>query len=366
MINNSELSEAKDKLDSLIGKSRILMYKPIQIAEILYMSRIEKISIKEIESQPEKYRNPSKKWRDIISVRLFNQVCTSSQKFQDNIFENNAMIPHTIAILAEHNNEKSGIVERYIYQQIAKKQSTVCSLISELHNAKPETFELETFLSKFSNEKGIKRSIDQCYEAVVYSLFDTLVTHLEINVRVEANKSKSDLLMEFEDFTRVLINIDSENRSITVPAKIYRAGVTNAADKGLDMWANFGPAIQVKHLSLTEELAEDIVDSIAADQIIIVCKDVEINIIKNLCTQLGFKKNIQGIITKNDLIKWYNRALRGKYAHILAKDLLLNLRLEFGNGFPYSETLIDFYNERKYNLIGKIESPFYDEEVDIL
>ena len=39
------------------------------------------------------------------------------------------------------------------------------------------------------------------------------------------------------------------------PVHIYRVGVTNAADRGLDMWANFGPVIQVKHLTLNEKRA---------------------------------------------------------------------------------------------------------------
>ena len=41
------------------------------------------------------------------------------------------------------------------------------------------------------------------------------------------------------------------------------------------MWSNFGLAIQVKHLSLDEELAENIVESISADKIVIVCKQAE-------------------------------------------------------------------------------------------
>ena len=32
----------------------------------------------------------------------------------------------------------------------------------------------------------------------------------------------------------------------------------NAADRGLDMWANFGPAIQVKHLTLDESAVREI------------------------------------------------------------------------------------------------------------
>jgi hypothetical protein len=41
----------------------------------------------------ESCRNASKKWRDQITQRLIGRISTSSQKFQDNIFEANAMPP---------------------------------------------------------------------------------------------------------------------------------------------------------------------------------------------------------------------------------------------------------------------------------
>jgi type II restriction enzyme len=130
----------------------------------------------------------------------------------------------------------------------------------------------------------------------------------------------------------------------------------------LDMWTNFGPAVQVKHLSLSDELAEDISGSIAADRIIIVCKDAEKDTIYRVCHQLGISERIQGIITKSDLIRWYNKALRGKFSNILAKELLLSLKTEFTNEFPYSRTFKDFYRGRRYHLITESRSPFYENE----
>ena len=58
---NLELQNAKNALDSVIKKSRVHLYKPIQIAEILYRDRVYKdIDINDKES----YRTKSKKWRD--------------------------------------------------------------------------------------------------------------------------------------------------------------------------------------------------------------------------------------------------------------------------------------------------------------
>ena len=63
--------EAKHALDKLIQKSRVHLYKPIQIAEILYHDRIyHDIDLAVLED----YRTKSKKWRDEISKELLGRV----------------------------------------------------------------------------------------------------------------------------------------------------------------------------------------------------------------------------------------------------------------------------------------------------
>ena len=51
-------SEEKEALDKIIRKSRVHLYKPIQIAEILYHDRVHGDIVLE---QKETYRNHSKK-----------------------------------------------------------------------------------------------------------------------------------------------------------------------------------------------------------------------------------------------------------------------------------------------------------------
>jgi len=36
-------------------------------------------------------------------------------------------------------------------------------------------------------------------------------------------------------------------------------------------------------------------------------------------TQIGWRSHIQSIITENDLINWYEKALRGSYSDILGE-----------------------------------------------
>ena len=150
------ITQAKQVLDKLIAKQRVHMYKPIQVAEILYRVRRGELTVFQVEHDLESYRNPSKRWRDSVSRLLLDQVSTSSQKFQDNLFEPNAMPPNVLAALAQANVD--GIVERYIYQKFREKQHRILTLGESLSEATGESFELETFLSEFEHDPGIKRS----------------------------------------------------------------------------------------------------------------------------------------------------------------------------------------------------------------
>lgn len=106
---SSNLDKAKIALDSIIKKSRVHLYKPIQIAEILYKNRTSQ-DINDL-TNLDAYRNSSKKWRDIICMQFLGRISTSSAKFQDNLFEENAMPPYLLKELGKENANKNGIVE---------------------------------------------------------------------------------------------------------------------------------------------------------------------------------------------------------------------------------------------------------------
>ena len=40
---------------------------------------------------------------------------------------------------------------------------------------------------------------------------------------------------------------------LKISSRVFRAGVANAADGGIDLWSNFGWLIQVKHLVLDKK-----------------------------------------------------------------------------------------------------------------
>lgn len=118
------------------------------------------------------------------------------------------------------------------------------------------------------------------------------------------------------------------------------------------MYSNWGPAIQIKHLSLDEELAESIVNGISSDRIVIVCKEAEKRVILSLLTQIGWRSRIQSIVTENDLVRWYDMALRGKYSDILGDKLLAKMRREFASEFPSIDNTPEIIRLRGYSSIS--------------
>lgn len=343
---DKRLEEAKNALDTVIRKSRVHLYKPIQIAEILYRDRVFKdINTSDLET----YRTKSKMWRDTISIALLGRKCTSSAKFQDDIF--NAITPAQIAVLAKENNENAGVVEAYIYKGFANKHSQLSSALDKCLSSTRETFNVKEFIDMFWVEAGLKRSIDKVYEIIVYALFSTLIDTLELKIEISINDEKLDMVKEFEDFTRSVMCLDFSNPTAIQDAKVYRVGVTNAADRGLDMYANWGPAVQIKHLSLDTDLAESIVSEVNSDKIVIVCKTAEKNIIVSLLTQIGWRNKIQSIITEKDLCTWYEKALRGKYGDIMGDKLLNTLIEEIAEEFPSVDNGADCLKDRHYDLI---------------
>lgn len=345
------LEQAKQALDTVIDKGRVHLYKPIQVAEILYRDRVFKdINLGNLED----YRSQSKKWRDAVTIPLVGRKCTSSARFQDDLFNSNATPPSVLVVLGKENRRTGGAVEAYIYNQFTNKHIQLQKALNYCLDATPQTFYVKEFIDSFWSEPGLKRSLDKIYEIVVYALFSTLVDALNFEVAVTVKEDAYPLLREFEDFTQKVMCLDCSNLQHIQEAKVYRVGVTNAADRGLDMYSNWGPAIQIKHLSLDVTIAESIVNSVSSDKIVIVCKDAEKDVIVSLLTQIGWRSHIQSIVTESDLVSWYEKALRGCYAEILGEKLLYCLAQEIADEFPSVDTTPEIIKERHYEKVKEI------------
>jgi type II restriction enzyme len=339
------INEAKERLDKLINKGRHRLYKPIQIAEILYKART---SSDVVPSKRETYRRISNTWKADIALRLFGRRPSLNSRYEDQLFDDAVIPPQILNLLATANQD--GVVEAYIYHMVYGTQILLGDIRAGLDVSKPSAFDLESFLKMFEGESALRRSADKAYEILVYALFDTLANHLGATVTLSVSQDKREIVKDFEKFTTIVLGIDPDLLSISQPARLFRLGVTNAADARIDMWANFGPAVQVKHITLDPEEGKRIVDEVMADKIIIVCKHAEQKVIESIISQVGLKNKIRGFITEKDLVSWYKLCM-AKYANSIGIDVLRALSHEFDVEFPLAKSaeIEKFLKERGYS-----------------
>src|SRR5699024_5424217 len=346
VLDSMDIKTAKWKLDKNISKQRTHMYKPIQIAEILHAYRIGTPDVNP--SDLNTYRTKSKRWRNKVTQNLIGRVSTSSSKYQDDLFDKSAIPPEAITVLSKENNEKNGIVESYIYHRFKERSGMVQDVNNYIHQKTYSDFNLKEFLRIFNSHEGLRRSTDKIYEIIVYSLFYTVINYIDLEITLNIKNYEEELMEDFSEFNTIVLGLNNEEPIQGKKGNIYRLGSTNTADKGLDMWSNFGLVIQVKHLSLTDEESEEISDSLKSDQIIIACKSTEKNLINSLITQIGWRNKIQGIVTEKDLIHWYNLCFT-KYQEELGESVLINLSRELEEEFPYTHKLEVFMVSRNYS-----------------
>ena len=344
---------AKNQLDTLIRKSRVHFYKPIQVAEILHRDRIERdIDLDDLES----YRTPSRQWRDKISLRFVGRASTSSSRFQDNLFDANATPPSVLEKLGKINRSNNGAVEAYIYSAFRERLSQMSSGLSLVLQSDITSFRLQDFIEGFTHEPGLARSIDKIFEIVVYALFSTLLEVLNVKIGVHIDNINTTLLKEFSEFTEKVLGVSEETPERYQKAKVYRAGVTNAADRGLDMWANFGVAIQIKHISLTPDTVEDITSGISADRIIVICKECERDVLVSVLKQFGSTNRLQSVVTEEELETWYEKAMRGQSSELIGDKVLQRLADEIKVEFPsVTSGFDDFFKARGYDHLSSAD-----------
>lgn len=302
----SDSQRAMDALNRLIRKCRSFMYKPIQIAETLRLYREGHISdLLDLES----YRVRSRRERDKVTLLLFNKVCTSSARFQDDVFNEHAIPPRILNQLATLN--ENGKIEKYIYERVYTTFSKTQEFREILERAvqtvkdRKERFPINE-VWKYFDQPALKKSVDKLFELTIYSILKIFLESVPYALVIK--KGKPQFFDERnERFYETLLGIQSsEEESIIVPS-ISRAGVANACDKGIDMWCNFGPAIQLKHISLlnksvAENIVEDILSQIDSNSTILICKDCPNSIRTHLLSEFD---TLKGIITQEEITEMY-------------------------------------------------------------
>jgi type II restriction enzyme len=339
--------ESKQRLDKLIGKSRADLYKPIAVAEILFRNRTEWLPLDNLDS----YRRRSYEWMWDVIWKLHRKTTQLNSRYWDQLFDDAVLPSKQIQELAQFNAEHNGLVEVYIYAHVQGKYKAFTELRQKLETMPVDGFSLETFLGFFEDNAKYRGSIDKAYEITVYALFNAIVQELRATVTLSVDKSQITLLQEFEDFARLVLGIDTQHLTIEQPARLFRVGTANANDAGLDMWANFGPAVQVKHLSLQPAQTVDICNGVRADQIVVVCKTSDAAAIQTVIEQVGLAEKLRGIITKSDLEAWYAKCFQPQFCNTLGRKVINSIAEEMRLEFPLAiaESFDSFFAERNYS-----------------
>ncbi len=341
------LTEAKERLDRLIWKSRVLFYKPIGVAETLRHNRLNNNPDLSVLAE---FRRASYGWCGEACDELYHKRGVLNSRYWDQLFTADVLPPSAMCVLGEHNRNNSGIVETYIFAHLQDRVVGIRQILDWLQSCAPSAFDLPSFLQRFENDPRYRRSVDKAYEIVVYALFNTITSHLNAEVTLSITP-EGDILRDFARFAKLVLGVDETHTEIRQPARLYRVGTANAADAGLDMWANFGPAVQVKHISLAPNDCERICDGMEAEQIIIVCKRTQAKTIEAVLSGVGLAGRIRGIITEVDLTQWYAMACGEKYQRTLGHDLLRAIIKEMALEFPLTQAQMDvFMRDRGYDV----------------
>jgi hypothetical protein len=317
------IADAKERLDKLIKKSKDILHKPIGVAEVLFRSRTEGLELGDREA----YRRKSDRWSKAVVRGIRGFASTSNSRYWDQLFDKERLPPGAMVALGKANEMDSTmpVVETYIYAHLDHRLQGIKEIIEWVNERKPKDFNLQELIDKFFHDQRLKNSIDKLYEVLVYSLFEVVARRIDATVRMRVDHDNA-ILKKFDDMALEVLGVNSGSPSIEYPARLFRVGRANASDGGLDMWANFGPAVQVKHLSLTKaEGFQDICDRISADRIVIVCKDAVTEAVNEVLEHEELKDRVQGVITESMLCEWWDRACSLADDPTMGADLLQEL-----------------------------------------
>jgi hypothetical protein len=341
------IEDAKERLDKLIKKSKDILHKPIGVAEVLFRSRTEGLELGDREA----YRRKSDRWSKTVVRGIRGFASTSNSKYWDQLFDNERLPPGAMVALGRANEADPDMpaVETYIYAHLEHRLQGIKEIIEWVSKRKPGEFNLRELIKKFFGDQRLKNSIDKLYEVLVYALFEVVARRIDATVCMKVDHDNA-ILKKFDDMALEVLGVNSGSPSIEYPAQLFRVGRANASDGGLDMWANFGPAVQVKHLSLTKaEAFQDICDRISADRIVIVCKDAATTVVEEVLEHEDLKDRIQGVITESMLCEWWDRACSLAEDPSMGADLLQELVEAIAEEFSVAGT-DDFIASRGYRL----------------
>lgn len=329
-----DLRTAKSHLDSLIRKSKAHFYKPIHVAEVLHGHRSGQIkTLRKLED----YRSRSKRWRDEVCKMVLGRVCTSSAQYQDAVFSDRGCPPDALAALAEHNVANSGSVEAYIYGKFRMVADQVAAVESYVHQCDASGLSIAAMLARFDNSSQLGRSADRVFEICVAALLETMAESLRMTSCVtweEATASSSGRELLDCLFGR------GRSSAAVMPASLYRAGSTNAADGGVDIATNFGLAVQVKRRHVDAELFDLAATATLSSRLLLACDSFDPGLEARGAGRVA-------VVDRKKLDVWFSACAQGSAASGLKARILKGLAEEF----PALQSFARFMSNRGYDKI---------------
>jgi hypothetical protein len=231
-------------------------------------------------------------------------------------------------------NSTNHVVEAYIYSFIVEKNQELVTARSTVSNLNSKR-QIENLLAAF-DVPTLKSSADRLYEILATAVFKTELSQTSYTISIDGPKPTNH-----QNSIDALVDLVFH---FPMPLEVDRLGHTNAADAGLDIWTNFGVAVNVKRLPLNVALLDKIVKDTPIGSLHIVCLKVEPAALAKLgqLKKAGLKISVT---TLKDLLNSVETLTGNKTSLKLFVDILTK---SFDQEFPMAKTLGDFIKSRDY------------------
>jgi hypothetical protein len=317
-------------LDRVITLSRVEMYKPIQIAEILReYTKNKSFSPSDLET----YRSLSRDLRNKVTLELIGKVSTSSMRYQDDIWNPSALPPEAVSTLASSNCHHE--VEEYIYQHVYAKSLQMIEIRKVLDEIKSSE-EIKSIFRLFDTP-GLRSSADRLFEVFALAILQTQIEKSNFTFTLSGDPKT------IAGFTgKKLISIaQGEGNQL----KLAKMGHTNAADAGLDIWTNFGVVVSVKNYFLSLDLLQKVLNDTPNGLLVIICESTN-SIVERELERVANEREVV-LITSKELLNDVELLLRD----LSFSDLFIGKLISFyDKEFPLAVTLESFMKKRNYKI----------------
>jgi hypothetical protein len=203
-----------------------------------------------------------------------------------------------------------------------------------LKKSNTTTFNLPVFLDNCQRHELFKRKIDKVYEIIVYSFFETLINHLNTQIRTEFDRDAIQLIKDIGIAQNLFFNLDKKTVQLLPADNSCLGSGTRKKNKILQLRGGRYENIKVKYISLDTHIIPATTCNVLNEQILIVCKDSEKSKIRNIISHLGLLWNISTFISECTLIEWYHKCFTPKYIDSIGTALIKKFNVKFKKVFP--------------------------------